>query len=100
MRALSDDCFKSEKSFPAKLILQRFELTAGGRAARIDLRTAPSIELCGDTTATEDDFGKQPELVAFYDVVVFSVSLEARLVLPIICCAYWLLLSRLLLICE
>ena len=100
MRALPDDCFKSEKSFPAKLMLQRFELTAGGRAARIDLRTAPSMELCGETTATEDDLGRQPELVAFYDVAVYSVNLEARLVLPIVYCACWLLLSRLLLICE
>ena len=87
MRALSDVCFKSEKSFPAKLILQRFEFAAGGRAARIDLRTAPSMELCGDTTVTEDDLGRQPELVAFYDVAVYSVSLEALFVLLHICCA-------------
>ena len=76
---MSDDCFKSEKSFTPRLLPTPAGLLAcpwAAPAASIVLRTAPSIEDFGETMATEEDFGRK-----LLCGVVASVNLDTLLLL-------------------
>ena len=56
-----DDCFKREKSFPAKLEVAagRMALLALLPAASKLLSMAPSMDDLGETMATDEDLGKK-----------------------------------------